>query len=321
MLAQRCKAFARLAAALILAVATFPAVSHQPESAQPATISSASVTATGTVAALTVTNQLTGATLRYFGLTVDQGGSYALNGPGLGTLVDGVRIEATGSLTGNVFNIQRFSVTAQASVTPRALVRKSVTGKLAVAHADYFAEGRGTYTMVVLSADGRSTALKLPVVPETIQVGMSVIVEGTLAADGSSLDVSSITIVAMPEASVNSVSAGPITNNVLVMVVKFTDSPASDAFSPATVNTEFQTKVAALYQEQSFGQQLLNVTIACYTTPAPAGCAAGVATGGWLKGLSQTNVPIATPASCNYTSVGQAADAAATHAGAPRGRA
>lgn len=72
MAAQYCNALTRLAAALLFAVATVPAVSHQPESAQPATISSASVTATGTVAALTVTNQLTGATLRYFGLTLDQ---------------------------------------------------------------------------------------------------------------------------------------------------------------------------------------------------------------------------------------------------------
>jgi len=94
-----------------------------------------------------VSNQVTGATLRYFGLTVDQGGAYALNGPGLGTLVDGARIEATASFTGNVFNIQRFSVTAQASATPRALVRKSISGSLAVAHADFFAEGRGSYTM------------------------------------------------------------------------------------------------------------------------------------------------------------------------------
>jgi len=95
----------------------------------------------------------------------------------------------------------------------------------------------------VLSGDGRSTALKLPVVPETIQVGMSVIVDGTLAADGSSVDVSNITIVAMPESAVNGLAGAPVTNKVLVLVVKFTDSPASDRFRRRPSTRSFRPRL------------------------------------------------------------------------------
>jgi hypothetical protein len=315
MVIQRCNARARLAAAVFFAVVAYPAVSHQPESAQPAAISSASVIATGTVSALTVTNQVTGAASRYFGLTLDQGESYALNGPGLGTLVDGERIEATGALTGNVFNIQLFHVTAQASATPRALVRKSIAGKLAIAHADYFDQGRGDYQVVVLADDGGATVLKLPVMPDMIQIGMSVIVDGTLNADGFSLDISNITIVALPDPARNPVTSAQTTNKLLVMAIKFSNSAATDPFSPTTINTEFQSKVAALYQEQSYSQQLLNVTVACFSTPVPAGCAAQTSAGGWLVSSSPTPACDPNNLGSYIVSIGTLADAAANAAG------
>jgi opacity protein-like surface antigen len=97
-----------LGAALLLALATFSAAAHQAESTQPVAINSALVTATGTVAELTVKNQLTGVTLRYLGLKVDQGTSYTLTGAGLETLSDGSRINVTGTLTGNIFNVTLF---------------------------------------------------------------------------------------------------------------------------------------------------------------------------------------------------------------------
>ena len=78
--------FRLFGAVLLLALVSFPAGAHQAEATQPVAVNSAAVTATGTVAELTVNNQLTGVTLRYFGLKVDQGGSYALTGTGLDTL-------------------------------------------------------------------------------------------------------------------------------------------------------------------------------------------------------------------------------------------
>ncbi len=70
-----------------------------------------------------------------------------------------------------------------------------------------------------------------------------------------------ITILAPPPAKTGDIAAAPITNNVLVLPIKFTDT-AGEPFSVAAIDTEFQTKVAPYYQEVSYGQQLLNVTVA-----------------------------------------------------------
>jgi len=293
-------------AALLLALATFPAAAHQAESTQPVAIGSPLVTATGTVAELTVNNQLTGATLRYFGLKVDQGGSYALTGTGLGTLSDGSRINVTGTLVGNVFNVNLFSSVAPADsparATPQAKTKKTISGTLAVYHKDFFDQGRGEYGLAVREASGKPTQLNVAAIPDALEIGMLISADGTPAADGS-LDTSSVTILAPAPAALNQVAAGPVTNNVLVLPIKFTDSPASDPFTVAAINTEFQTHVATYYQEVSYGQQLLNVTV------ANSG-------GSWLVGRDpNTDLPMATPPNCDYTTVGTYADKAATDAG------
>ena len=46
----------------------------------------------------------------------------------------------------------------------------------------------------------------------------------------------------MPPADFDGPAEAPTTNNVLVMPIKFTDSPASDAFSGDTINTEMTVK-------------------------------------------------------------------------------
>ncbi|MEP6609799.1 MAG: Ig-like domain repeat protein, partial [Burkholderiaceae bacterium] len=76
---------------------------------------------------------------------------------------------------------------------------------------------------------------------------------------------------------------------------KFADSPA-DAFTPAAVQQVMvsnSNSVANYYSEVSFGQQLLNVTV----------------TSAWLQ------AGVATPASCDFTAVGNLADSAASAAG------
>src|ERR1700674_3107278 len=140
-------------AILLVALANFPAAAHQAEFAEPNAINSALVTATGTVAELTVRNSLTRVTLRSFGLKVDQGGSYALTGTGLDTLSDGARINVTGTLVGNVFNVTLFSNVAPADsaarTTLQAKTKKTVSGTLGVFHKDFFQQGRGEYGLAV----------------------------------------------------------------------------------------------------------------------------------------------------------------------------
>ena len=288
-----------LGAALLLALATFSAAAHQAESTQPVAINSALVTATGTVAELTVKNQLTSVTLRYFGLKVDQGASYALTGTGLDTLSDGSRINVTGTLAGSVFNVTLFSSVAPADIparaTPQAKTKKTISGTLAVYHKDFFDQGRGEYGLAVREASGKPTQLNVAAIPDSLEIGMLISVDGTPAADSSSLDVSSITILAPPPAGLNDVAATPVTNNVLVLPIKFTDSPG-DPFTVAQINTEFQTRVGPYYQEVSYGQQLLNITVA-------------TSGGGWL------NAGVPTPANCDWATAGNLADAAATAAG------
>ena len=301
-----------LVTALVLALPSSPVSAHNGadavfSSVQPPSQAVQPVAVTGTVVDVIVENRVTGATTRYIALRLDEGRTLALQGPGLDALPGGSRVDAVGRNVGNTLFVTDARVTG-VGPTSAAGPANSAQGTLTVFHADYFAEGRGEYGLVVQGNDGRATQLNMPVVPDTLRAGMSVIAEGTVAANGFALDVSTITVLANPSADFNPVTSAVTTNNVLVLPIKFSDSPVSDAFSPATISTEFQTKVAPFYQEQSFGQQLLNVTVACYTT-TPAGCAANTSPGGWLLSSS------ATPAACNFTNVGQLADSAAIAAG------
>ena len=158
----------------------------------------------------------------------------------------------------------------------------------------------------------KMTRLNLDVIPDAVRAGMTVNVSGSVAADGASLDPTQITILGLAPAEAPNLSAAPVTNNVLVMPIKFTDSPASDPFTPAQVDQVMRTNadgVAAYYNEVSYGQQQLNITVACATAPVPAGCASRTAPGGWLQSTS------ATPASCDFTTIGNLADQTATAAG------
>src|SRR6202163_3082657 len=302
-----------ISAILLVALANFSAAAHQAESTQSNAINATLVTATGTVAELTVKNQLTGVTLRYFGLKVDQGGSYALTGTGLDTLSDGARINVTGTLVGNVFNVTLLSSVAPADSAARAILqaktKKTVSGTLAVYHKDFFQQGRGEYGLAVRDASGKPTQLNVAAIPHSLEIGMLITADGTLAADGSSVDATSITILAPPAAMANEVAAAPVTNTVLVIPIRFSDTPASDPFNAAAINSEFQTHVGPYYQEVSYGQQSLNISVACTTIPVPAGCSGKTDANGWLQSTSPT------PTGCGFDSMGNLADAVATAAG------
>ena len=146
-------------------------------------------------------------------------------------------------------------------------------------------------------------------------------------ADNIALDTHRVEVLALAPSSKATAQGFSIqsltTNNVLVMLVKFTDSAAADAFTPAQVQQVMVTNpgsVANYYSEVSFGQQALNVTVACLTPSA--GCTASTYSGGWLTALDPTKkTPIATPRDtngnlvCDYSAIHLAADTAATKAG------
>src|SRR6266550_4514420 len=256
------------AAALLLALANFPLLAHQvdPTGASSPTLATSAVTATGTVAEMIVDNRVSGVTLRYLALRIDQGQTVALTGAGLDLLSTGTRVTATGSLTGNVMTVTSASILPAARVAgnaaAQAQTQRQVQGTLVVFHKDYFAEGRSEYGLGVHDGATQMTPLNMAVIPDALRPGMTVSVSGTTAADGVSLDASQITILGLPPVRTIGVAAAPTTNNVLVMPIKFTDSPASDPFTPSQVDQVMRTNagsVAAYYNEVSYGQQQLNI--------------------------------------------------------------
>jgi hypothetical protein len=161
-------------------------------------------------------------------------------------------------------------------------------GTLAVIHADYFAEGRSTHAMVVHEDNGHDTSVRFAAPPP--RIGSRVSVTGTQAADGS-VDVSDASVLA--EAPTTVLQSGSAQNAIFILV-RFLDT-ASVPFAQTDVQSvaiSSSKSVENYYQEVSYGRQLLNVTV----TP-------------WL--VAQMN----TSATCDYTSIANAANSAASAAG------
>jgi hypothetical protein len=287
-----------LVVAFVVAFAVSPVAAHQGSNGffsppQAPSADAKLVAAVGTVRELVVDNRVSGIVTRYIALRLDDGSTVALRGAGLDGLLAGQRVEATGTAAGTTLFVTSTRAVAGAPASD-AQGGMSAQGKLALAHADYFSEGRGEYSVHVISDDGNATVLELAVVPEVLQIGMSVIAQGTLSADGASLQANRITVLALP-APADDPAQAPVTNKVLVILIKFTNSPAADPFTAAAVDQVMRTdagSVANYYSEVSYGQQLLNVTVT-----------------NWLSANA------AKPTGCSYTSVGSLANTAATAAG------
>lgn len=164
-------------------------------------------------------------------------------------------------------------------------------GILTVVHADYFAEGKSTHALVVHEDNGHDTEVRFNGSPP--KMGSRVSVNGMQAVDGS-VDVSDASVVAEAAATTSQTLAASSTQNAIFILVRFLDT-ASVPFAQTDVQsvaTGSSKSVANYYQEVSYGRQLLNVTV----TP-------------WLV------AQIYTPATCDYTSIANAANSAASAAG------
>jgi hypothetical protein len=296
----------------LLGIISSPIRAH--EGHADAAASAMALVASGTVTELLVENKVTEQSLRYLGLRLDDGHSVDLVGAGLGTVARGSRIEATGVLVGQSFRVTNVTMlTPPSDVTapaPKALT--TLSGTLAIFHKDFFAEGRGEYGLAIRARSGAMIAMNVAVKPQWLEPNMEVTVEGTLSADGASIDASRLTILALPPAQATTAEGVPatnaVTNTVLVIPIRFSDTPAGDPFNAAAINTEFQTHVAPYYQEVSYGQQLLTINVACTTNPLP-GCAGKTDANGWLQSSSPT------PTNCDFGTMGSLGDAVATAAG------
>src|SRR5438270_1770997 len=245
--------FQNVAVFIVLALAALPVQAHDGAAAFPASPQAPAASApleavTGTVSDLVVDNRVSGLSTRYVTLKLDDGRNLALNGSGVDQLTKGMRVQATGQRAGDTLFVSAYHIVAgeaaTASIT-RALATAQAQGTLGMVHADNFDQGRSTYGLVVRDSDDRATPLVLAVIPDTLRIGMQVVATGTQATDGSSLEVSNITILAMPPPQSNGPLAAPITNKVLVVLVQFPGGGAP-AFTQAQVDQAMRTNSASV---------------------------------------------------------------------------
>jgi hypothetical protein len=163
-------------------------------------------------------------------------------------------------------------------------------GTLALIHSDDFAQGRSTQTLVIHEDSGLDTPVRFGV--NAPAVGARVSVTGTLAADGA-LDAVDTTVLSEATVAPKILSAVR-SQNAIFILVEFLDT-ASVPFTQAAVQAvavSNSNSVQNYYQEVSFGYQTLNITV----TP-------------WLVAQMSTST------TCDYTSIANAANNAATAAG------
>jgi hypothetical protein len=163
-------------------------------------------------------------------------------------------------------------------------------GVLTIIHADYFPQNQSAQALVIHEDNGNDTRVNFN--GSQPKLGSRLSVSGTVAADGS-VNVSGTTV--LGESTATTLASGSVTQNAIFILVKFLDSGASDPFTQSQVQAVAQTNansVQAFYSEVSYGHQALNITV----TP-------------WLTASMNTST------NCDYTSIGNAANSAATAAG------
>jgi hypothetical protein len=258
------------------------------------------VTLLGLVTELRLEDRVVGLSIRYVGLRTDDGQRVRLKGPGIASLASGSRVEASGRLDGATLFASDVRVTdvSLAGAAPRAKVEQSIEGRYTLVIGDDFDAGRASYEHTVIDDAGRMTPVAFAVMPDVLHNGMRVVVSGARAADGETIEADRVTILALaPSRNVAQSEAGiAATAQAIAILVKFTDT-ATEPFTPASVQALMYggpgtNSVAEFYKEASYGLQLVNGVV----TP-------------WLQ------LSIATPTTCSYSSIGTAADTAASAAG------
>jgi FG-GAP-like repeat/Metallo-peptidase family M12B Reprolysin-like/FG-GAP repeat len=298
----------RLVCLLFVASLATPAMAHDAteamQQAAPPSTSAPVVSVAGTLDELVVENRINNTTTRYVALRQSDGGVVTLKGSGLDALAKGAYVQASGRRSGDTLFVTGAKTVAAPQTNNTKVAKASLQnqamqaqGSLLLGHGDNFATGKSVFNLVIHGDDGKMTPLKLAVSASVLQPGAAVIATGTKAEDGFSLAAGHIVIVAPPKAQKrNDVAAkSATTNNVLVVLIKFADSPTADPFTQAQVQQVMATNNASVvnyYSEVSYGQHLLNVTVTNWlTSPQP------------------------TPANCDYTAIANNANAAATAAG------
>jgi hypothetical protein len=241
----------------------------------------------GTVDDLTVENPTQGTTVRYPLLRQDDGTTIPLVGTQASGLARGARVAITGRWDGGQFEVG-VSETLAAPAAP-VPATAAAEGTLGIVHADDFASGRSQFTYLVRADNGALTGLELSALPSTLRGGMRVRASGQPGSVAGWLRPQTITVLSEPAAAASQGTVLAATTNSVLLIMANFNNTAAPAFSQAqaqAVMTSNSDSVANYYSEVSYGQQLLNVTV------------------------SSTWVAMNLAATCDYTSISNAANAA-----------
>ena len=281
-----------LLAAFLACVAVLPAQAHDNASGPSAATGSFVGTdlVSGTVQSLIVEDRVRGRTTAYSLLRQDDGTIVPLAGTLAGTLKAGARVAILGRRDGPQFEVAQVEPLGGDIAAVGGSVQ--VQGTLAVIHSDDFATGTSQFLYHVRDAAGKLTNLKVGALPAPLRGGMQVVVSGQQDSDPSSLVPQSIVI--LSDSTLSQPLAATV-NQVLVIMANYnnTTAPAFTQAQGQAVMITNANSVSNYYNEVSYGQQTLNVTV----TP-------------WL-----TMTTMAQPATCDWPTIGTQAEAAATAAG------
>jgi hypothetical protein len=258
----------------------------------------AQVTIAGRVTELALDDRVTGIAIRYVGIVAEDGRRLRLRGVANVALTAGDRVQASGLVERGTLFARDVRIVGPATATPSAKSAEAVEGRYTLVIGDDFEAGRARYEHAVIDDAGRLTPIEFAVMPDVLANGMRVSVSGTRAADGETLEADRLAILALAPARDTALREAGIaaTAQAIAILVKFTDT-TSEPFTQASVQTLMfggpgTNSVAEYYKEASYGRQLVSGVV----TP-------------WLQ------LSIAKPTSCTYSSIGTAADAAASAAG------
>lgn len=274
------------AAALLTAGASAAAVDHKhPLPARPTADAPVKILG-GTLEAFTVIDARRGGAIRYFALRESSGQRVGLHWLGAADSVVGSTVQVEGRASGGTLFVEQSSTVAPPPAGFRDAApagAKRYAGTLEILHVDDPDNDRCELMYALKDADGRHRRLDFAVVPDVLEKGMQLSVDGVAAADDLSIDPAIVTIEAGRDTAADrEAPAIAGTTQVLVMLIKYADTATEPYTRDAITSTMFTgaSSVANYYREASYGKHTLAGTV----TP-------------WLKATFNR------PTTCDYSKV------------------
>lgn len=241
----------------------------------------------GTLDALPVLDARTGASVSYFYVRQADGSQLALKWLGPDHAVPGANVRLEGRRNGDTFFVSDSAVLERphASAGTRPADTKRYTGRLEILHADDFDLARAYRVYALADGAGGHVTVQFPAAPEILERGMLLAVDAVPTGDGVTVEARAIEIQAGADDAQRAADVGATvsgTTQVLVILIKFTDTTAEPFTQAAIQSTVFggASSVANFYREASYQKHALGGAV----TP-------------WLRAR------FAKPTTCNYSPI------------------